>query len=744
MKGGGRMEEILEYNYEDEMKESFRDYAVSVIVSRSLPDVRDGFKPVHRRILYAMKDLGILPNTPHKKSARIVGEVIGKYHPHGDTAVYETMVRLSQDFRMMVPLVDGHGNFGSIDGDGAAAMRYTEARLSDASVKLLDDLEKNVVDYKDNYDGTEREPELLPTKFPQLLINGYLGIAVGMRGSVPPHNVNEVIDAFIGYTKKKNATAEDMLAYLSAPDYPTGGILINPEEVKDFYRTGEGKAVIRSKIEIEDAPYGKKNIVITEIPYTVSGGKTKLVNDITMKVVDKELTELSDVRDESSKDGIRVVLEVKKGINIDKLLQKLYSKTKIQDDDSYQFIALVDGVPKTLSITDYFKEYLAFQKEINLRKYAYLLERGLKRKEILDGLVKAVDQIDVIVDTIRGSNTVKQMQDCLTTGETKGISFKLKKNETSARKFAFTESQAKAILEMKLQRLGALEVDKLEKDKEKLEAELKKYEEILNNPKVLLQLIRKEHMDFKKGFGAPRKTEVREMENKKFVEQKKVEKVTVLVDKYGYAKTIDQTTSKDSIKNLKKDYSYVLPTNSDDRLLVFTNNGNLHQLKMKDIPHGKLKDKGTTVQALSGFELGEHIVHIATKEEAPKKTFLFVNSSGLAKQVEGKELMSNRSKVLSTKLDKEDRVVFVQEVTSGKEKVILQTKQGYVLKVKIDVFSMMGKNAKGMVSINLKKDDIVDQVFLVGEASQPLMVNGTKVDAKDIPIGKRGTVGKRY
>jgi len=539
------MSNVVTYSYEDEMKTSFRDYATSVIVSRALPDVRDGFKPVQRRILYAMNDLGILPKTPYKKSARIVGEVIGKYHPHGDTAVYDTMVRLSQDFRMKCPLVDGHGNFGSIDGDGAAAMRYTEARLSSISNSILSDLEKNVVDYRDNYDGSEKEPVLLPTKFPQLLVNGYMGIAVGMRGNVPPHNVEEVINAFIAYTKKKNAKTKDLLKFISAPDYPTGGILINPKELKKFYETGEGRAVIRSKIELEDAPYGKTNIVVTEIPYTLSGNKTKLVNDLTLMVLNKELNELTDVRDESSKDGIRIVLEVKKGVNIDRLLEKLYSKTRLQDSESYQFLALVDGKPMTVSLSEYFYHYLEFQKEINVRKYRHMLKKSLSQKERLDGLIKAVDEIDVIVDIVRNSTTLKQMEACLTSGKTDGINFRLKKHEKEARKMRYTKKQAQSILDLKLHRLGALEVDKLKSDHKRLLKEIESYEEVLNNPKEMIRLIQKEHQAFKKNFSTPRLTKVEEKKVKKYVEKKKVKDVCVTVDRYGYIKVIDQPTKKE-------------------------------------------------------------------------------------------------------------------------------------------------------------------------------------------------------
>lgn len=736
------MEEILEFTYEDEMKASFRDYAVSVIVGRALPDVRDGFKPVHRRIMYAMKELGMLPNTPYKKSARITGEIIGKYHPHGDVAVYDAMVKLSQDFGQTLPLVDGHGNFGSIDGDAPAAMRYTEARLSESAMSLLQDLEKNVVDFEENYDSSEKEPVVLPAKFPNLLINGTFGIAVGMQSNIPPHNVGEVIDAFLRYTKRPKVTIEELIDLLPAPDFPTGGIIINKEEIKNFYRTGEGRAIIRSKIEIEPATYGKTNVVITEIPFTISGNKSKFVNELTSMVVEKKLNEVSDVRDESSKDGVRIVLEVKKDVDIDKFLLKLYSKTKVQDSASYRFLALVDGKPTTLTLMDYFYHYLEFQKEITRRKYEYLLQKGLARKEILEGIIEAVDKIDVIVDAIRGSKTATQMKNCLMKGDTSGIQFRLKKNEAVAKKFSFTERQAKSILDMKLQRLGALEVESLEKEYNNLLKDIERYQKILNDDNTLLLEIRKSHEQFKRNFAVPRKTKVDEIKTGKYVEKKIIEDITVLVDRFGYAKTLDKITKTSEIEKIKQTYKYVLEAKSDDQLVIFTNYGTLYQVHLKDVPKGKLKDKGVTIQSIAGLKRDEHPIFITTKNHLKEQKLIFVTKQGLTKQTQGKDLVSKRLKMIGTRLNDGDELRFVDFVSSDDKYIVFQTQRGYVAKIKTNSFSVMNKNAKGVISLSLKEDDELKSAYLTNDEEAELNVNGRTIQISEIQVSNRGVVGK--
>lgn len=730
-------ERIEEITYENEMRSSFRDYAVSVIVGRALPDVRDGLKPVHRRVLYAMKNLKMLPDTPYKKSARIVGEIIGKYHPHGDAAVYDTMVRLAQDFRMNVPLVDGHGNFGSIDGDSPAAMRYTEARLASASLDLLQDLDKDVVDFQENYDGSEREPVILPAKFPQLLVNGTLGIAVGMRSNIPPHNMKEVIEAFLQYLKNPDISIDELLRFMPGPDFPTGGIITNPEAFKEFYKKGEARAVIRSKVETEPAPYGKTHVVITEIPYPLSGNKGKLVQELTQMVMDKKLNEVTDVRDESSKEGIRIVLEVKKGTDIDKFLNKLYSKTKVEVGESYQFLAIVDGKPKQLNLKEYFGHYLEFQKEITRRKYRYLYKKGMERKEVLDGLLQAIEEIDAIIDAIRGSKTTDQMKRCLTKGDTRDIEFSLKKHERTAGKFNYTERQAQAILDMKLQRLGRLEVESIKKEWNKLLQELKKADNILNDEKELIKEIRKEHVKIRNAYTHPRKTLLKEMKKVRYVEEKKVEDVWVMMDRFGYCKTMNEQ------KKELEDYKFTFRTKDSDRLVAITNKGNSYQIKLSDIPKGKAKDKGVTIHMLAGLKRGEFPVYVSVQGELRDKELVFVTRSGLIKRTDGKQLITNRKKMIATGLKDGDELVFVGDV-GEKQELVVVTKKGYIGKFHSEEFPIQNKQARGVKSLSLKEDDVIDSVYMMGvEGKEEFSINGKSVCVKDIPFIKRGNFGKR-
>lgn len=735
-------EQITEYRYEDEMKESFLDYSMSVIVSRALPDVRDGFKPVHRRVLYAMKDLGITPDSPHKKSARIVGEVIGKYHPHGDSAVYHTMVNMSQDWKMNLPLVDGHGNFGSIDGDSPAAMRYTEARLTNTALMLTSDLDKNIVDFVENYDGTETEPKLLPARIPNLLINGTFGIAVGMKSSIPTHNISEVIDAFLHYLKKPNDNIEEFVNFIQGPDYATGGTIINSEEIKNLYRTGKGRAIIRAKFEFEPAQYGKTNIVITEIPITYSGNKSRLVEGLTEMVIDKKLNELSDVRDESSKDGIRIVLEVKKGINIDQFIQKLYAKTKLQDSESYEFIALVNGKPQTLNLKSYFKYYLDFQKELNIRKYQYLYNKGLLRKETLDGLIQAIDVIDEIIELIRGTKLKKERMAGLMNGSVENVKFKTAKSKKIVSKFSFTERQAKAILEMKLEQLGALEVDDLIKNHEKVSKEIASYLKILNDEKSLMKEIRKEHEQFKINTSRPRKTIIESVVTQKYIEEKIIEDIIVTVDRFGYAKTMDACKNENEFKEIQHLNKYALETNSEDRVFVITNMGNVYQIKMKDIPKGKLKDKGSTIQAIASMDRNEYPIYVTTKGLIENETLLFVTRKGLTKLTIGTDLISSRLKIVGTKLEDNDEILFVKPVSEN-QKLIIQTKRGYVIRLNPNSFALMKKTSKGITSIALKEEDVLESAYLLKEKEDiDLKVNTIKISTKEFKESKRGAVGK--
>ena len=459
-------ENIIQLDFSEEMKTSYRDYAMSVIVARALPDVRDGLKPVQRRILYAMKELGLSPDKPHRKSARIVGDTMGKYHPHGDSSIYDALVHMTEDYSLNAPLVDGHGNFGSIDGDGAAAMRYTEARLSKPGMMLLDNLDKGLVDFLPNFDDSEKEPAVLPATLPNLLINGTTGIAVGMATNIPPHNPTEVIDAVIAYMDRPGISIDKLMDYIPAPDFPTGGIIINASDMRDIYEKGEGKIRLRARTEIEKGDAGRTNIVITEIPYTISGNKLKLVESLAALAKDKVFDEIYDVRDESSKEGIRIVVEVKKGRDIDNLLNGLYKKSQMEDTYGVNLLAIRPtengtGQPKVFNLKSLIEEFVLFQEDLYTREYQFLLEKAKKRLEIVEGLMKATDVIDLIIEILRGSSSVKQAKTCLIEGITEGIKFKSKASEKEAATLSFTENQADAILAMQLSKLIGLEILKL-------------------------------------------------------------------------------------------------------------------------------------------------------------------------------------------------------------------------------------------------------------------------------------------
>lgn len=730
-------EEITEYIYEDEMKQSFMDYSMTVITDRALPDVRDGFKPVHRRILYAMRSMGVTPEKPHKKSARIVGDVLGKYHPHGDTSIYDAMVRLAQPFRVRVPLVDGHGNFGSMDGDPAAAMRYTEARLTEEAMYMLRDLEKGVVDMKENFDGSEMEPVVLPAMIPQLFINGVTGIAVGMNTSIPPHNSTEMIDATLHMMKKKSVTLDELMTFVKAPDYPSGGIIINEDEMREMYRTGQGKVIIRSKMSTEPGQYGKTNIIIEEIPYTYSGNKEKLVNDIINMVINtKKLPEISDIRDESSKE-LRIVIEVKKGVDVDKFLHKLYRVTGLQDQDNYRFIALVNGRPEYVGLVEYLQHFIDFQKEVYTKRYQYLLPKAENRKELLEGLIGAIPVIDTIIEVVRGSNDVKQMKACLTSGDTTGITFSLKKNEKVATKLSFTPMQAQAILDMKLQKLGKLEMLQIEKEFEAVCKEIAFYQEVLSDEKKLMKEIQKTLQEYKKKHPQERKTAVTTKETKVYKEEVKVVDVTVQVDKFGYVKALEgQPDEQDATVR------QTLKVKSDDKIVALTTDGMAVQLKVTDVPKAKAKDRGKPLQALTNMEKTEAGIFIEPLSTLLTSNLLIVTKQGLVKRVEGKEFETNRSSILAHKLDKEDKVIFVGK--DNEEDIVLVSKEGRVLRFASSEIPFTKRNAKGVVGMKLKDGDELEACHILTENTEEIVVQNAPLSIQDVETSKRARTGKKY
>mgnify|MGYP001303979393 FL=1 len=746
-------ENIIQLDFSEEMKTSYRDYAMSVIVARALPDVRDGLKPVQRRILYAMKELGLSPDKPHRKSARIVGDTMGKYHPHGDSSIYDALVHMTEDYSLNAPLVDGHGNFGSIDGDGAAAMRYTEARLSKPGMMLLDNLDKGLVDFLPNFDDSEKEPAVLPATLPNLLINGTTGIAVGMATNIPPHNPTEVIDAVIAYMDRPGISIDKLMDYIPAPDFPTGGIVINASDMRDIYEKGEGKIRLRARTEIEKGDAGRTNIVITEIPYTISGNKLKLVESLAALAKDKVFDEIYDVRDESSKEGIRIVVEVKKGRDIDNLLNGLYKKSQMEDTYGVNLLAIRPtengtGQPKVFNLKSLIEEFVLFQEDLYTREYQFLLEKAKKRLEIVEGLMKATDVIDLIIEILRGSSSVKQAKTCLIEGITEGIKFKSKASEKEAATLSFTENQADAILAMQLSKLIGLEILKLHEENDTLIANIAEYEKVLSDSKELYKVIKGRLREFKKIFNSPRRTSLMDTVAKAYVEKVVIEDLYVCFDRFGYTKAIDAAAFGRASEETKKDFSFVLKIKNTDKLCIFTDKGNMHQVKMEKVPRCKMKDKGTLIHSLCKMENDEEGLLYVSFEELFESILLFVTKNGYIKLVSGAEFETGRQMIAATKLDADDEVVGVimlsaSDVLTGTKKVILLTKDGLSLGFPLSEVSELKKTSRGVKGITLEKEDTVAFATVVHPAAETFEYEGKTLNARRVRNRKRAAKGQK-
>lgn len=746
-------ENIIQLDFSEEMKTSYRDYAMSVIVARALPDVRDGLKPVQRRILYAMKELGLSPDKPHRKSARIVGDTMGKYHPHGDSSIYDALVHMTEDYSLNAPLVDGHGNFGSIDGDGAAAMRYTEARLSKPGMMLLDNLDKGLVDFLPNFDDSEKEPAVLPATLPNLLINGTTGIAVGMATNIPPHNPTEVIDAVIAYMDRPGISIDKLMDYIPAPDFPTGGIIINASDMRDIYEKGEGKIRLRARTEIEKGDAGRTNIVITEIPYTISGNKLKLVESLAALAKDKVFDEIYDVRDESSKEGIRIVVEVKKGRDIDNLLNGLYKKSQMEDTYGVNLLAIRPtengtGQPKVFNLKSLIEEFVLFQEDLYTREYQFLLEKAKKRLEIVEGLMKATDVIDLIIEILRGSSSVKQAKTCLIEGITEGIKFKSRASEKEAATLSFTENQADAILAMQLSKLIGLEILKLHEENDTLIANIAEYEKVLSDSKELYKVIKGRLREFKKIFNSPRRTSLMDTVAKAYVEKVVIEDLYVCFDRFGYTKAIDAAAFGRASEETKKDFSFVLKIKNTDKLCIFTDKGNMHQVKMEKVPRCKMKDKGTLIHSLCKMENDEEGLLYVSFEELFESILLFVTKNGYIKLVSGAEFETGRQMIAATKLDADDEVVGVtmlsaSDVLTGTKKVILLTKDGLSLGFPLSEVSELKKTSRGVKGITLEKEDTVAFATVVHPAAETFEYEGKTLNARRVRNRKRAAKGQK-
>jgi len=738
---------IIQLDFSEEMKNSYRDYAMSVIIARALPDVRDGLKPVQRRILFSMMELGLDPNKPHRKSARIVGDTMGKYHPHGDSSIYDALVRMTEDYSLRVPLVDGHGNFGSIDGDGAAAMRYTEARLSNGAMTMLDHLEKGLVDFIPNFDDSEMEPVVLPAMIPNLLINGTTGIAVGMATNIPPHNPDEVIDGVIAYIDNPYITIKKLMEYIPAPDFPTGGMIINQNDLPMMYENGEGKIRIRGKIEIENGENGRKNIVVTEIPYTVAGNKTKLVECLSGLMKDKVFDEIFDIRDESSKEGIRVVIEVKKDRDIENLLNGLYKKTALEDTYAMNLLAVKEQQPIVFNLKNLIAEFVDFQEVLYTKEYNYLLEKAEKRLEIVDGLIKATDVIDLIIEVLRGSSSLKQAKACLIEGDTTDIKFKTVKSEKAAATFDFTERQAEAILSMQLSKLIGLEILKLHEENISLSEAIRDYKKILGDNKELYKVIKARLREYKKIFHTPRRTILMNISNTEYVEEIKIEDIYILIDKFGYTKSIDAASYTRASEENLKEYVHTIHMKNNDRLCVFTSEGNMNQVKAASIPKCKMKDKGTLIHTLCKLEK-ETVILYSSFEELFEAQLLFTTKNGYIKQVSGVEFETNRSQISATKLEESDKIIGITllsagDVLSGNHKVILLTDNGLSLGFPLSEVGELKKTGRGVKAIALDKNDFVCFATALNPNADTFLYDNKILSARKVRNRKRGQKGQK-
>lgn len=738
---------IIRTEYSDLMQKSFIDYAMSVIVARALPDVRDGLKPVQRRTLYDMYELGIRYDKPHRKSARIVGDTMGKYHPHGDSSIYEALVVMAQDFKKGLPLIDGHGNFGNIEGDGAAAMRYTEARLEKITQEnFLADLDKNVVDFVPNFDETEKEPSVLPVKIPNLLINGSEGIAVGMATSIPPHNLAEVIDATKAYMKDENISTRELMRYIKGPDFPTGGIVINKDDLPDIYETGVGKIKIRGKVEVEKAKGGKINLVITEIPYTMIGANiAKFLADVAALAETKKTTDILDISNQSSKEGIRIVIELRKDTDVENFTNMLYKKTRLEDTFGVNMLAISEGRPETMGLKQILKANVDFQFEIATRKYTTLLQKELEKKEIQEGLIKACNVIDLIIEILRGSKDRSMAKGCLVEGKTEGIRFKSKESKIMAAQLQFTEKQANAILEMRLYKLIGLEIEALINEHEETMANIYRYEDILARKDSMAQVIMNELDAVKKEYSRERKTVIENAAEAVF-EEKKMEEMEVvfLMDRFGYAKTVDTVTYERNKEAADAENKHVVRCKNTGRICLFTNTGQLHTIKVADLPFGKFRDKGTPIDNVSNYNSDkEQILCVASQTELNLYRILFVTRQSMVKIVDGGEFDVSKRLVAATKLGEGDEVVSVA-ILQEQRNVVLQSKEGYFLRFPIEEIPEKKKGAIGVRGMKLGEKDSIEEVYYTKNAVETTIKYKNKnLILNNLKPGKRDSKGTK-
>ena len=706
---------ILPIEIAEEMKKSYIDYSMSVIAGRALPDVRDGLKPVHRRILYSMSELNLTPDKPYRKSARIVGDVLDKYHPHGDIAVYYAMVRMAQDFSTRALLVDGHGNFGSVDGDSPAAMRYTEAKMSKLSLELLRDIEKETVDFKPNFDESLKEPSVLPARYPNLLVNGSNGIAVGMATSIPPHNLAEVIDATVYLIDNPECSVDDLIKFVQGPDFPTAAIIMGKESIAEAYRTGRGKVKVRSRAFIEELPKGKQQIIVTEIPYQVN--KAKLVERIAELVKEKRIEGISDLRDESNRNGMRIVIELKRDANANIVLNNLYKHSQMEDTFSIIMLALVDGQPRVLNLKQILYHYIKHQEDVVTRRTKFELNKAEARAHILEGLKIALDNIDAVISLIRASKT--------------GQEAKLGLIE----KFKLTEIQAQAILDMRLQRLTGLERDKIEAEYEDLIKKINRLKEILADERLLLNVIKDEITIIKENYSDERRTEIRHAEGE--IDMRDLisdEEIAITLTHFGYIKRLPSDTYKSqkrggrgisALTTREEDFvRHLVTTTTHSRLLFFTNKGRVFKLNAYEIPEGKRQAKGTAIVNLLQLSADEKIATLIPIDGNDENEYLLLaTKKGIVKKTKREEFKNiNKSGLIAIGLRDDDELIGV-ELTDGKQEELLVTKEGMSIRFDENDIRYMGRTAMGVKGITLSKEDFVVSMNLCSKGTDVLVVS---------------------
>lgn len=741
-------ERIIRTEYSELMQQAYIDYAMSVIVARALPDIRDGLKPVQRRTLYDMQELGTYYDKPYRKCARIVGDTMGKYHPHGDSSIYDALVVMAQNFKKGIPLVDGHGNFGSIEGDSAAAMRYTEARLQKITQEVfLKDMNLDVVDFMPNFDETEKEPEVLPVRIPNILVNGSDGIAVGMVTSIPPHNLGEVVDGVKAYMKNEDITTKELMEYIKGPDFPTGGEIVNKDELLNIYESGSGKLKLRGKVEIEKGKNGKQSLVITEIPYTMIGANIgKFLNDVAELVESRKAPEILDISNQSSKEGIRIVLELKKGTDVEKLKNLLYKKTRLEDTFGVNMLAVAGGRPETCGLKKIIEHHVDFRFELATRKYQNLLAAQLEKKEIQEGLIKACDMIDLLIEIIRGSKSQKQVKDCLTMGITEGIQFKKQASRKAAAALCFTQRQATAILEMRLYKLIGMEILSLQKEYEETQKKIAEYEDILNNYDSMAKVIMKDLDQIKKEYGQERKTKIYNAKAVE-VEEEPVQDVeeVILVDRFGYIRAVDPSVYERNKEAADSENRYIIRCMSSDKICIFTDLANMHTIKAGQIPFGKFRDKGTPVDNLSSYSANsEQILYIGALSQIKEEWMVFVSKSGLVKTVEGKEFDVSRRSISATKLSDENDTLLLVGPESLYDYLVLQSKAGYFLRFSIKEIPEKKKTALGVKGMKLEEGEALEAAYLLASRIEYTVEYKEKtISLNKLKLGSRGAKGTK-